>query len=646
MPTPKPHTAAVPANDTAVIRLRAVSRTLLADLQTPVGIYLKVRDIFPESALLESSDYHSSENSFSHIGIEPIARFVVAGDTVTEQYPDRTVRTYPLTDDISLPDALNAFVRRFAVESDRPTTNGLFGYTSYDAVRHFEQVRIESRPTPEAEVPEMVYLLYRFVISVNHLRNEMTITENLAEGETSRMDTLLGILASFSAVLTLPGIAGIVLTLGTAVDANVLIYERIREEVRAGKNQKRAVKDGFSNAISAIIDSNVTTVMSGIILMILGTGPIKGFATTLVIGTITSFVSAVFLTRSMLTWYVNRESAKELSFTTNLMKNWLQNTHFDFMGKRKVGYIVSGVMIVICLVSFAVRGLSLGIDFSGGRNYVVRFDQPVQTEEVRELLEDAFEGAAAQVITIGSDNQVRISTKYRIDDNSETVDTEIEGILYENLKSLLPTDVTREAFIQDYVQSSQKVGPTIADDIKRSAIFAIVFAVILIGLYIFARFRSFGYSIGAVIGLSCDALVTIGLYSLFYNVLPFSLEVDQSFIAAVLTIVGYTVNDKVVIFDRIRENVRLYPSRDKGQVINDAINATLSRTFSTAMSTLVVLIAIFIFGGETIRGFVFAILFGVIMGTYSSIFIASPVVYEYFLRKQKKDEAKALAAKK
>ena len=457
---------------------------------------------------------------------------------------------------------------------------------------------------------------------------------------------LLGILASFSAVLTLPGIAGIVLTLGTAVDANVLIYERIREEVRAGKNQKRAVMDGFSNAISAIIDSNVTTVMSGIILMILGTGPIKGFATTLVIGTITSFVSAVFLTRSMLTWYVNRDSAKELSFTTNLMKNWLQNTHFDFMGKRKVGYIVSGVMIVICLVSFAVRGLSLGIDFSGGRNYVVRFDQAVQTEDVRELLEDAFEGAAAQVITIGSDNQVRISTKYKIDDNSETIDTEIEGILYDNLKPLLPADVTRDAFIQDYVQSSQKVGPTIADDIKRSAVLAIVFAVILIGLYIFARFRSFGYSLGAVIGLTCDALVTIGLYSLFYNVLPFSLEVDQSFIAAVLTIVGYTVNDKVVIFDRIRENVRLYPSRDKGQVINDAINATLSRTFSTAMSTLVVLIAIFIFGGETIRGFVFAILFGVIMGTYSSIFIASPVVYEYFLRKQKKDEEKALAAKK
>lgn len=457
---------------------------------------------------------------------------------------------------------------------------------------------------------------------------------------------LLGILASFSAVLTLPGIAGIVLTLGMAVDGNVLIYERIREEMRAGKNLKRAVQDGFSNAISAIIDANITTVITGVILMILGTGPIKGFATTLVIGTITSFITSVFLTRSMLQWYANRENAKELPFTTSFTKNWLQNTHFDFIGSRKAGYIISGILIALCLGSFVVRGLSLGIDFSGGRNYVVRFDRPVETEEVRELLEDAFAGAPAQVISIGSDSQVRISTKYKIADNSETIDSEIETILYQSLLPILGNDVTRDAFVQDYIQSSQKVGPTIADDIKRSAVFAIIFAILAIGLYIFVRFRGFGYSLGAIVGLSHDALITIGLYSLFYNVLPFSMEIDQSFIAAILTVVGYTVNDKVVIFDRIRENVRLYPKRDRRVIINDSINATLSRTFSTSMTTLVVLIAIFIFGGETIRGFIFAMMFGIIVGTYSSIFVASPVAYEYFARKAKKEEAKAVEEKK
>lgn len=456
---------------------------------------------------------------------------------------------------------------------------------------------------------------------------------------------LFGILASFSAVLTLPGIAGIVLTLGMAVDGNVLIYERIREEMRAGKNMKRAVEEGFSNAISAIIDANVTTLITGIILMIFGTGPIKGFANTLVIGVITSFITSVFLTRSMLQAYANRENAKELPFTSNLTKNWFQNTHFKFIAKRKVGYIISGVMIVICLISLGVRGLSLGIDFSGGRNYVVKFDQPVNTENVRSLLEDAFEGASAQVISIGTDDQVRISTKYKIDDNSEAIDNEIENILYTNLQSLLPENVTREEFVQDYIQSSQKVGPTIADDIKTSAIWAVVLAILAIGLYIFIRFRELGYSIGAIAGLTQDALITLGLYSLFYGIMPFSMEIDLSFIAAILTVVGYSVNDKVVIFDRIRENVKLYPKRDRGTIINDSINATLSRTFSTSMSTLVVLIAIFVFGGETIRGFVFAMMFGIIIGTYSSIFVSAPLAYDYYSMKAKKALKKAEVAK-
>lgn len=454
---------------------------------------------------------------------------------------------------------------------------------------------------------------------------------------------LLGILAAFSAVLTLPGIAGIVLTLGMAVDGNVLIYERIREEMRAGKNLKRAVDDGFGNAISAIIDANVTTLITGFILMIFGTGPIKGFANTLVIGVITGFITSVFLTRSMLQWYAGREKAKELPFTSNITKNWFQNTHFNFIGKRKIGYIISAVMIVICIGSLAVRGLSLGIDFSGGRNYVVRFEQPVNTEDVRSLLEDAFEGTSAQVITIGAENQVRISTKYKIDENSEEVDNEIETILYEYLKPMLGDNVTKDMFTENFIQSSQKVGPTIADDIKRSAIWAIVFAILGIGLYIFIRFREWGYSAGAIIGLTQDALITLGLYSLFYGIMPFSMEIDQSFIAAILTVVGYSVNDKVVIFDRIRENVKLYPKRDRATIINDSINATLSRTFSTSMSTIVVLIAIFIFGGETIRGFVFAMMFGIILGTYSSLFVSAPLAYEFYSKKNKKAEEKAAA---
>lgn len=447
---------------------------------------------------------------------------------------------------------------------------------------------------------------------------------------------LLGILASFGAVLTLPGIAGIVLTLGIAVDGNVLIYERIREEMQAGKNMKRAVEDGFKNAISAIIDANATSLITGFILMAFGTGPIKGFANTFVIGIFTSFFTSVFLTRSMLQWYANRENAKALPFTTNITKNWFQNTKFDFIGNRKIGYLISCVLIVICLVSLGVRGLSLGIDFSGGRNYVVRFDQSINTQEVYSLLDNAFEDAPVQVITIGSDKQVRISTKYKINENSEEVDNEIEGILYNHLKPILGDNVTREQFVDDYIQSSQKVGPTIADDIKRDAVFAVVIAILGIGLYIFIRFRELGYSVGVIVALTQDALVTLGLYSLFYGIMPFSMEIDQSFIAAILTVVSYSVNDKVVIFDRIRENVKLYPKRDRGSITNDSINATLSRTFSTSVSTLIVLIAIFVFGGETIRGFVFAMTFGIAMSIYSSLFLAAPVAYEMHERKLKR----------
>ena len=450
---------------------------------------------------------------------------------------------------------------------------------------------------------------------------------------------LFGILASFSAVLTLPGIAGIVLTMGMAVDANVIIYERIREELRAGKSLKRSIEDGYKGAISAIIDANLTTLITGIVLYVFGTGPIKGFANTLIIGIITSFISAVFLTRLMLEAYANRKDAKELSFTTNTTKTWFQNTKFKFIDNRKYAYIFSSALIIISIISFATRGFSLGIDFSGGRNYVVRFAEPVKTQDVRDLLSDSFDGETVQVIAIGSESQVRISTKFKIDDQSDAVEDEITTRLYDGLQPLLK-DVSKEQFVEDNILSSQKVGPTIADDIKRAAVLAVIIAIVAIGLYILLRFRNISYSLGAVTGLVHNTVATLGMFSLFYSIMPFSMEIDQAFIAAILTVVGYSVNDTVIVFDRIREFVGLYPKRERKSVMNDSINATLSRTFNTSMTTILVLLIIFIFGGETIRGFIFAILFGIVIGTYSSIFVASPISYEFMKKKLKKDAEK------
>ena len=442
---------------------------------------------------------------------------------------------------------------------------------------------------------------------------------------------LLGILASFSAVLTLPGIAGIVLTLGMAVDANVLIYERIREEMRAGKNMKRAITDGFSNAISAIVDAQLTTMITGIVLAVFGTGPIKGFAVTLIIGLITSFVTAVFITRILLERYAAKENAKELPFTTNVTKNWFQGINFDFIGKRKIGYIISAILLtlsVIGLIPGVMGNLNLGIDFSGGRNYVVRFEESVKTDEIRNLLQDEFDGVNVQVITIGSDNQVRVSTKYKIEDNSASIDDEIEKRLYNGLKEKIGTDVTLADFKTNYIQSSQKVGPTIADDIKTSAVWAIIFAMLAIFLYIFMRFKNVAFSFGALASLVHDVVIILGSFALLWRIMPFSMEIDQAFIAAILTIIGYSVNDTVVVFDRVRENIGLYPKRNRKRIINESLNVTLSRTFSTSLSTLVPLVAIFIFGGETIRGFVFALLLGVVLGTYSTLFVAIPTAYD------------------
>ena len=471
---------------------------------------------------------------------------------------------------------------------------------------------------------------------------------------------LFGILASFRAVLTLPGIAGIVLTLGMAVDANVLIYERIREELRSGKNFKSAINDGYSNAFSAIADANITTLITGIILLYFGTGPIKGFATTLIIGIITSVFSSVFLTRVVYDFIVKSEKDRRYSFTTTITKKWFQNVNFDFIGKRKIGYIISGCIIVVAIVSLGFRGLKQGIDFSGGRNYVVRFEQPVNTDEVREILSNVFTEAQTSVITMGSENQVRVSTNYMVVSNDDQTDEQIEEMLYNALKPFMAEGITKDMFLQRYVaedggyrmaqlgeegvtfgvQSSQKVGPTIASDIKTSAIWAVLFSLIAIFIYILIRFRNWGFSLGAVAALAHDVLFILGMYSILYSIMPFSLEIDQAFIAAILTIVGYSINDTVVIFDRIRENLKLFPKRDLKEQLNVSLNSTLSRTFSTSISTAIVLLAIFIFGGETIRGFVFAILLGVIEGVYSTLVVATAIAYEIQSRQRKKWEKK------
>jgi len=474
---------------------------------------------------------------------------------------------------------------------------------------------------------------------------------------------IFGVLASFKAVLTLPGIAGIVLTLGMAVDANVLIYERIREELKNGKPIKRALADGYRNAFSAIIDSNVTTVLTGIILFMFGTGPIKGFATTLIIGVLCSFFTAIFISRLIFEWLLGKsDKFSKLQFTTELTKNWFQNMNVDFMGKRKVFYIVSSCVILIGLVSLFTNGMNKGIDFSGGRNYIVRFENPVSTVDVRKMLEPSFDNnSSLSVITIGDNNQVRISTNYRINDNDNNVDEEIESMIYNALKPIMNPGVTRDMFVNRYaldngsvrasdnndeatfgLQSSQKVGPTMADDIKTSAIWAVLISLIIIGLYIFIRFRNIAFSVGAIASLTHDTLIIFGLFSILKDIMPFSMEIDQSFIAAILTVIGYSINDNVVIFDRIRENLGLYPNRDIRSVVNTSLNSTLSRTFSTSMSTFVVLIVIFLLGGDTIRGFIFAMLIGVIVGTYSSWFVATPLAYDLL----KKDGGKSLMKKK
>ena len=455
-----------------------------------------------------------------------------------------------------------------------------------------------------------------------------------------------GILASFQSALTMPGIAGIVLTLGTAVDANVLIYERIKEELKRGLNLKEALRAGYSNAFSAIFDSNLTSLITGVILLTIGTGPIKGFATTWIIGIFCSFFTAVFLTRLV---YENRMAKNKwmnLTFVTGVSKNLLQNTKYRFMSIYKRSFTIYGIAALVFIVSFCVRGLSRSIDFTGGRNYVVTFEKAVEPEQVREALAGAFQGYNATALALGTDHKtIRISTNYKIESNDPNVDDEAETILYNalkkaNLVNQPNVDVFKNPDLREggSIISSTKVGPSVAKDITYGAIISVIVALIAIFLYILLRFRNVAFSVGSVVALAFDALVVIGLYSLLYNILPFSLEIDQTFIGAILTVIGYSINDKVVVFDRIRENLKLHPKQDLQVTFNSSINQTLARTVNTSLSTLLVLLCIFILGGNSIRSFSFAMILGVVFGTLSSIFMAAPVAYLTLGRKIKETE--------
>ena len=465
----------------------------------------------------------------------------------------------------------------------------------------------------------------------------------------------LGILTSFQAALTMSGIAGMVLSLGTAVDANVLIYERTREELRAGKGIKQAVQLGYSNAFSAIFDSNFTSIITGVILYYFGTGPIRGFATTWIIGICCSFFTAVFLTRLVYEHKLKKDRWTNLTFCTGVSRNLMQNLHFPFMGIYKKTFTVLAALIVIFIVSFGVRGLSRSIDFTGGRNYVIAFEKAVEPEQVRAVLDQAFPGCTSSALALGTDHKtIRVSTNYKIESNSPTVDDEAETLLFSALKKAnLVTQKDVQAFKNPDIRqggsiiSSTKVGPSVAKDITYGAILSVLIALVAIFLYILARFHNVAFSVGSTLALAVDTVTVLGVYSLCWGWMPFSMEVDLTFIGAVLTVIGYSINDKVVVFDRIRENLQLHPKADLQQLFNDSINQTLARTINTSLSTLLVLLCILFLGGESIRSFAFAMSLGVVVGTLSSIFVASPIAYIVMGRRIKEvhEEATEVATK-
>jgi SecD/SecF fusion protein len=453
---------------------------------------------------------------------------------------------------------------------------------------------------------------------------------------------IFGILTAFGAVLTLPGIAGIILTIGMSVDANVIIFERVKEELKKGKGLKGSIEHGFSfkGALSAIIDASTTTMLTGVILYVFGTGPVKGFAYTLMVGIVTSLFTAIFITRLLIDWYAAK--GKLFTFNTNITKNWFANIDVEFLKKRKIAYIISGSVIIIGLVSLFTNGLNYGVDFVGGRNYVVKFEQATSATDVANTLKDVFNGAP-EVKTYGEASQLKITTKYKIDVESPTIDDEVQELLFTGLKNYLPQDLTMDEFKPGYegekragIMSSIKVEPTIADDIKTAAGWAIIGSLLVVFLYILFRFRKWQYSLGAVAAVFHDVLIVLAIFSLFYKILPFDMEIGQSFIAAILTVVGYSLNDTVVIFDRIREFVGIHTSWKFSKVVDFALSSTLGRTINTSLTTLVVLLAIFLFGGDSIKGFMFALIVGVVVGTYSSLFIASPIMYDTVKKLDKK----------
>ena len=451
---------------------------------------------------------------------------------------------------------------------------------------------------------------------------------------------LFGTLVSFGAVLTLPGIAGLVLTLGMAVDANVIIYERVKEELRAGKGLGKAIADGYANAYSAIIDGQITTLLTGIVLFVFGSGPVQGFATTLIIGIITSVLTSIFITRIIFDDRVSK--GKNITFDNKLTRNFLQNTKVDFIGKKKIAYVVSSVLIVASLVSIFTKGFTYGVDFTGGRTYVVRFDQNVAAEDVRAAAIAEFDGAV-EVKQFGGDSQMKVTTQYLVENESTEADAEVEGKLYNALKGFFAEEISFAEFTSTLdnpngIISSDKVGPTIANDITRSAIIAVIIALIVIFGYIAVRFKGWTWGLGGVVGLAHTALIVIGFFSIFSGILPFSLDIDQTFIAAILTIIGYAINDTVVIFDRIREYKELHPKADFKQNVNAALNSTLSRTMNTSLTTLITMVAIAIFGGEVIRGLAVALIVGIVVGTYASIFIATPIMYDVTKKADAKKE--------
>lgn len=481
--------------------------------------------------------------------------------------------------------------------------------------------------------------IWSFVIAFVLLMIYMVVLYNVVPGMMANIAMLfnlfftLGILTSFQAALTMPGIAGIVLSLGMAVDANVLIYERTKEELRNGLNVKEAMKKGYANAFSAIFDSNLTSIITGIILYVFGTGPIRGFATTLIIGIVCSFFTAVYMTRLVFEHQMSKDRWLNLTFSTGFSKNLMQNTKFNFIGTYRKSYIIWAIVAVVCIGSFAVRGLSKSIDFTGGRNYVMVFEKSVEPEQIRTVLAGAFgENTNTTAIALGTDGKtIRVSTNYKIESNSPTVDDEAEDILFKALSEAgLVSQKDVKAFKNPDVReggsiiSSTKVGPSMAKDITYGAIISVIIALIAIFLYILARFHNVAYSVGSTVALALDTLIVIGCYSLFWGILPMSLEIDQTFIGAILTVIGYSINDKVVVFDRIRENINLYPKRDRQQLFNDSLNQTLARTINTSATTFLVLFVIFLLGGDSIRSFAFAMLLGVVFGTLSSIFIAAP----------------------